>query len=62
MKYKVFRLQDAVTFVHVAIEHDVEDPGSLTALAAFQAFVADIASRCDIPPVAIGATIVGDYP
>ena len=62
MKYKVFRLQDAVTFVHVAIEHDVEDPGSLTALAAFQAFAADIASRCDIPPVAMGATIVGDYP
>ena len=59
--YKVFRLEDAVTFVHVAIEHDIEDPDSLTAMPAFQAFVADIASRCDVQPVAMRATIVGGY-
>jgi hypothetical protein len=27
----------------------------------FQAFVADIADRCDIAPVSMGATIVGGY-
>ena len=59
--YKVFRLEDGVSFVHVVIEHDVDDPDSLQALPAFQAFVADIADRCDIPPVAMGATIVGAY-
>jgi hypothetical protein len=59
--YKVFRLEDGVSFVHVVIEHDVNDPDSLQAVPAFQAFVADIADRCDIPPVAMGATIVGGY-
>jgi hypothetical protein len=59
--YKVFRLDDGVSFVHVVIEHDVTDPDSLQAVPAFQAFVANIADRCDIPPVAMGATIVGGY-
>ena len=59
--YKVFRLEDGVSFVHVVIEHDVDEPDSLQAVPAFQAFVADIADRCDIPPVAMGATIVGGY-
>jgi hypothetical protein len=59
--YKVFRLDDGVSFIHVVIEHDIDEPDSLPALPAFQAFVADIADRCDIPPVATGATIVGGY-
>jgi hypothetical protein len=59
--YKVFRLEDGVSFIHVVIEHDVVDPDSLQAVPAFQAFVAGIADRCDIPPVAMGATIVGGY-
>jgi predicted SnoaL-like aldol condensation-catalyzing enzyme len=59
--YKVFRLEDGVSFIHVVIEHDVDDPDSLQAVPAFQAFVAGIADRCDIPPVATGATIVGGY-
>jgi hypothetical protein len=28
---------------------------------AFQAFVADIADRCDVPPAASAATLVGEY-
>ena len=60
--YKVFRLEDGVSFIHVVIEHDdVEKPDSLQEVPAFQAFVADIADRCDVPPVAMGATIVGGY-
>jgi hypothetical protein len=59
--YKVFRLEDGVSFIHVVIEHDVDDPDSLQAVPAFQAFVADIADRCHIPPVAQGATVVGGY-
>jgi hypothetical protein len=59
--YKVFRLDDGVSFIHVVIEHDVEDPDSLQSVPAFQAFVASIADRCDVPPVAMGATIVGGY-
>ena len=59
--YKVFRLEDGVSFVHVVIEHDVEDPDSLQSVPAFRAFVADISDRCDVPPVAMGATVVGGY-
>jgi hypothetical protein len=59
--YKVFRLEDGVTFLHVVVEHDVDDPDSLQSVPAFQAFTAGIADRCDIPPVATGATIVGGY-
>jgi hypothetical protein len=60
--YKVFRLEDGVSFVHVVIEHDgVEKPDSLQDVPAFQAFVAGIAERCDVPPVAMGAQVVGGY-
>ena len=59
--YQVFRLDDGVSFIHVVIEHDVADPDSLQDVPAFQHFVADVAARCDVPPVAIGATVVGAY-
>jgi hypothetical protein len=59
--YRVFRLDDGVSFLHVVIEHDVENPDSIQAVPAFQAFVAGIAERCDVPPVATGATVVGGY-
>ena len=50
-----------MSFVHVVIEHDVEKRDSLPDVPAFQAFVADIADRCDVAPVAMGATVVGSY-
>ena len=59
--YKVFRLEDGVSFVHVVVEHDVDDPESLQSVPAFQAFVAGVADRCDNPPIALGATVVGGY-
>jgi hypothetical protein len=60
--YKVFRLADGVSFVHVVVEHDdVDRPDSLQDVPAFQAFVADIGDRCEVPPVAAGATVVGGY-
>jgi hypothetical protein len=60
--YKVFRLADNVSFIHVFIEHDdVAHPASLQALDSFQAFVADLPERCDAAPVTMGATIVGGY-
>jgi hypothetical protein len=59
--YKVFRLDDAVSFIHVVIEHDISDPDSLQDVPAFQALLARIDERCEISPVAAGATIVGGY-
>ena len=59
--YQVFRLEDGVSFVHAVIEHDVPESDSLQDVPAFQAFVAEIADRCDVAPVAMGATVVGRY-
>jgi hypothetical protein len=58
--YKVFRLEDGVSFIHVWIEHDVADPDSLQVVPAFQAFMADLAGRCDVPrPDPPAATVPG---
>jgi hypothetical protein len=59
--YKVFRLEDGVSFVHILIEHDVADPDSLLDVSAFQTFLTGIADRCEVPPLATGASIVGGY-
>lgn len=59
--YKVFRLDDGVTFIHVVIEHDIDEPDSLQDVPAFQAFLTNISDRCDVPPAASGATIVGGF-
>jgi hypothetical protein len=59
--YKVFRLEDGVSFIHVVIQHEVESPDSLQSIPAFQAFVAGIVERCDVPPTTMGATVVGGY-
>lgn len=59
VRYATFRLEDGVTFVHVA---QVEGPTNpLPATAAFQRFQAELADRCDEPPVAMQAEVVGDH-
>lgn len=50
---------DGVSFIHIVTEHDIAHPDSLQHLPAFQAFLADIGDRCDVPPVATAATVVG---
>jgi hypothetical protein len=59
--YRVFRLEDGVSFIHVLIEHDVGNPDSLQDVPAFQAFVSNVADRCEVLPAATEATIVGGY-
>ena len=60
LHYATFRLPDGVSFMHVVFETD--QPGSiLGATAAFKAFVADIESRCDEPPVTTALTVIGSY-
>jgi hypothetical protein len=59
--YKVFRLADGVSFIHVWIEHDVADPDSLAAVPAYQTFMAELTDRCAVPPLETQATIVGGY-
>src|SRR5438046_2828531 len=54
--------RDAQGFTFKVFEHDdVDKPDSLQDVPAFQAFVADIADRCEVPPLAMGATVVGSW-
>ena len=55
-----FRLADGVSFVHVAlIEEEGRNP--LADMPAFQEFQREIGDRCDEPPAAQDATVVGSY-
>jgi hypothetical protein len=57
-RYTTYRLQDGVSFVHIA-QLDGENP--LAGLPAFQEFQRDLPSRCAEPPSPSGATVVGSY-
>jgi len=60
LHYATFTLPDGVSFMHVAFETD--QPGRiLNEVAAFNAFVTDIESRCDEPPLVTELTLVGSY-
>jgi hypothetical protein len=60
LHYATFKLPDGVSFMHIVFESD--QPGRiLNDVAAFKAFVADIESRCEEPPVATELTVVGSY-
>ena len=58
LRYLTFKLDDGVTFVHVA-EH--AEPNPLPAVEAFQRFVAGIGDRCDEPPATVEIEEIGSY-
>jgi hypothetical protein len=57
-RYGTFKLDDGLTFVHVA-EHDAENP--LREVAAFQRFQEGIGERCDEAPVVHQVEVIGSY-
>ena len=59
IRYATFRLDDGVTFVHLA-ETDA-DPAALTGLQAFKKFLEGIAERCDDPPLATELHEIGSF-
>lgn len=59
LEYTAHRLDDGVTFLHVARLSGSSNP--LLTLPAFAAFQRELAQRCVEPPVASGATIIGSY-
>jgi len=61
LRYATFRLSDGVTFVHVASVDTADGVNPLTKTGAFAAFTQAIGERCDEPPVALDATVVGSY-
>jgi hypothetical protein len=61
LRYASFRLADGVSFVHVATVDTPDGSNPLTETPAFATFLTDIADRCDEPPAASPATLVGSY-
>ncbi len=59
-RYATFCLADGVSFVHVASLADGHE-NPLPTIAAFADFTRDIADRCDLPPDAQDAAVVGSY-
>ena len=60
LQYATFKFPDGVSFMHLVFESD--QPGHiLNEVAAFKAFAAEVASRCEEPPVATELTVVGSY-
>ena len=57
--YSTFRLEDGVTFVHIA-RHGV-GANPLATLPAFAEFQRGLADRCAEPPAPSPATVVGSY-
>ena len=59
LQYAAFRLDDGVSFLHVAMIDGEKNP--LTSSAAFGEFQAGIQDRCAEGPVPADATLVGSY-
>ena len=61
LRYVSFNLEDDVSFLHVAAVDDGVENNPLLQMEAFKRFVADIKDRCDEPPVATAASVVGAF-
>ena len=59
LQYAAFRLDDGVSFLHVAVIDGAENP--LTALPAFGEFLSGIKERCADPPAATDGRVIGSY-
>lgn len=61
IEYKVMRLDDGVSFVHVSTADTPDGSNPIPGLAAFQRFSQDAASRVATTPVPTAADIIGSY-
>ena len=61
LRYASFRLADGVSFVHVASVDTDDGTNPLTATPSFAEFLREIKERCEEPPLALDATVVGSY-
>jgi hypothetical protein len=59
LRYATFRLDDGVTFMHIAVTDGEYNP--LLETAAFRAFTREIGDRCVDGPTPSVATLVGSY-
>ena len=61
LRYVSFQLEDGLTFVHVAVVEGENGTNPLPQTESFGKFTANLRDRCEEPPVAMSADIVGSY-
>jgi hypothetical protein len=61
VEYKVVRLADGVSFVHVSSADTPDGSNPLPEMAAFKEFGRDSASRVATPPAPTAADVIGSY-
>jgi len=59
LHYAAFRLEDGVSFVHVAVLDGEDNP--LAKSAAFATFQSGVKDRCAEGPIPADATAIGNY-
>jgi len=59
LRYVAIRLDDGVSFMHVAVLENDENP--LASLPAFGQFASAISERCTDGPAPVNGTVVGAY-
>ena len=61
VEYKVVRLADGVSFVHISSADTPDGSNPLPQLAAFKEFSKEVAERAATPPAPTAAEIIGSY-
>ncbi len=61
LKYASFKLDDGLSFVHIASIETNDGNNPLGQSAAFQKFQEGIQDRCEEPPVAVNLNDIGSY-
>ena len=61
LRYVSFKLEDGVSFLHIAILDDDIAGNPLTQMKTFAEFTSQIHDRCEEPPAVTSADIVGAY-
>ena len=61
LRYASFKLDDGVSFVHIASIETDDGGNPLASTEAFKAFQANIKDRCEEPPVAVELDAIGSY-
>ena len=61
LRYASFKLEDGLTFVHIASIETENGENPLLQSSAFKTFQAGIRDRCEEPPVAVELGEIGSY-
>jgi hypothetical protein len=61
LQYATFKLDDGVSFVHIALIDGTNGPNPLAGVAAFDRFLEGANERCDERPVVSELSEVGSY-